>query len=113
MEQQDEPVLSAEDKSVYDFHEGSDRDEDGMQLSIDDSPRKPKKQSSTVTTGSLKMRIPGGPVAGTAELCLNQSFAAAWAKKSRQDADAQAASLPKNGIESLLKASALTNKLIE
>lgn len=57
---QDDPMLGTEDKSVYDFHEGSDRDEDGMQLSIDDSPAKSRRQSvAAATTVSLKMRLPG------------------------------------------------------
>lgn len=56
---QDDPMLGAEDKSVYDFHEGSDRDDDGMQLSIDDSPAKSRRQSASTSTGSLKVRLPG------------------------------------------------------
>lgn len=55
---QDDPMLGAEDKSVYDFHEGSDRDDDGMQLSIDDSPAKSRRQSASTSTGSLKVRLP-------------------------------------------------------
>lgn len=74
---------------MYDFHEGSDREEDGTQLSIDDNPKARKESPIPATTGSLKLRIPMTTWTKT--------------KKQRQESDVQ------NGIESLLKASALTN----
>lgn len=45
-------------KSVYDFHDGSDRDEDGFGLRIDENPTRTKKHAAN-STGSLKMRLPG------------------------------------------------------
>jgi hypothetical protein len=43
-------------KSIYDFHDESDRDEDCFNLNIDENPtpKKTKKQ-----TGTLKVRFPG------------------------------------------------------
>ncbi|XP_022901200.2 lysine-specific demethylase 7B-like isoform X1 [Onthophagus taurus] len=76
-------------KSVYDFNDDSDRDDDCFNLSIDESPRKTKKSS-----GSLKMRLPNS-----------------WGPKSKKRDDLE--DIPKNGIESLLKASALTNKFMD
>lgn len=54
----DSEMDSSTMKSVYDFHDGSDRDDDYMPLSIDESPKKTKRQAPH-TSGSLKMRIPG------------------------------------------------------
>lgn len=93
--QQDDPMFSSEDKSVYDFHEGSDRDEDGVQLSIDDSPKRSKRQTATATTGSLRVRLPAS-------------------RRFRHDtADEQTVVLPKNGIETLIRASNLTSNKYE
>lgn len=51
-------MLANSTKSVYDFHDGSDREDDYMPLSIDENPKKSKRQNQN-TSGSLKMRIPG------------------------------------------------------
>lgn len=80
---------------MYDFHEGSDRDDDGMQLSIDDSPKRTKRQNATTTTGSLRMRLPAS--VGSRQ------------RRSRHElTNEQTAGLPKNGIETLIRASNLT-----
>lgn len=99
-------LQTSNNRSVYDFHEGSDRDEDGMQLSIDDSPRRVKKQTATATTGSLRMRLPA-PV-GSRQ------------RRSRQEAttaDSQATTGPdgvaKNGIDTLIRASNVTSTKYE
>lgn len=42
-------------RSVYDFHDGSDRDEE-LGLSIDENPKKSRKGQSS---GSLKVKLPG------------------------------------------------------
>lgn len=81
------------EESVYDFHEGSDGDDDGLRLSIDDTPRKQtKRQTATVTTGSLRIRLP----------------AAVGSKPRKSRQDEQAGEVPKNGIETLIRASTLT-----
>ncbi|RZC33738.1 lysine-specific demethylase 7B [Asbolus verrucosus] len=80
--------LANSSKSVYDFHDESDRDEDCFNFTIDENPT-PKKTKNQ-STGSLKVRFP---------------------MKSKKGKDAMIdmeGDLPKNGIESLLKASALT-----
>ncbi|EFA11284.1 lysine-specific demethylase 7B [Tribolium castaneum] len=77
-------------KSVYDFHDESDRDEDCFNFTIDENPppKKSKKQSSA------KFKFPA-----------NFDEKAKKGKDPVIDIDGD---LPKNGIESLLKASALT-----
>lgn len=67
-----------------------------MQLSIDDSPKKSRKHTATATTGSLKMRLPA-PV-GSKQ------------RRSKQDATTGPGGVPKNGIETLIRASNVTNK---
>ncbi|KAK9889303.1 hypothetical protein WA026_004584 [Henosepilachna vigintioctopunctata] len=68
-------------KSIYDFHDESDRDEE-FSFTIDESPKRPKKPVSTPKSKPFK-------------------------KKGRLSLDGNS-ELPQNGIESLLKASALT-----
>ncbi|GJQ66960.1 hypothetical protein Trydic_g21906 [Trypoxylus dichotomus] len=74
-------VLPNINKSVYDFNDDSDREEDCFNLSIDESPKK--------LTWSIKN------------------------KKVRGESHLLEGEQPKNGIESLLKASALTNKYMD
>lgn len=48
--------LANSSKSIYDFHDESDRDEDCFKFTIDENPLpKNKKQG----TGTLKVRFPG------------------------------------------------------
>ena len=43
-------------KSIYDFHDDSEREEDCFNLSIDETPKKPKKITNT-SLGPLKMKL--------------------------------------------------------
>ncbi|XP_018325995.1 lysine-specific demethylase 7B isoform X2 [Agrilus planipennis] len=83
-------LISQKPKSVYDFNDDNDR-EDFDGLTIDENP--PKQ--------SIKMKIPmcSNPVK-TNKRCRNTSHGNVNS------------GLPKNGIESLLKASAFTHKII-
>lgn len=103
--QQDDSVLQASNRSVYDFHEGSDRDDDGMQLSIDDCPRRAKKQTATATTGSLRMRLPA-PV-GSRQRRSRQEATTADGQTTGPDGIAN------NGIDTLIRASNVSSTKYE
>ncbi|KAK4871652.1 hypothetical protein RN001_015776 [Aquatica leii] len=80
-------------KSIYDFHDDSEKEE-GM-LTIDENQKKPKKK--VVAPKSLvKPKTP-------TSWCMKN-------KKAKTELGVDGI-LPKNGIESLLKASVLTNKI--
>ncbi|KAF5283043.1 hypothetical protein FQR65_LT14104 [Abscondita terminalis] len=74
-------------KSIYDFHDDSEKEE-GM-LTIDENQKKTKKK---VTTSKNLVKL---------------KTATSWCMKNKK----AKTDLPKNGIESLLQASALTNKI--
>ncbi|CAH0562106.1 unnamed protein product [Brassicogethes aeneus] len=80
---QTDPAAIPEDR-IYDFHDESDRDEDCFKFTIDENPAPPPSKKIKKPAG-IKMRLP------------------VKSKKPKDNPDE-----PKNGIESLLKASALS-----
>lgn len=100
MQPSDGLVLNDPTKSVYDFHDESDRDEEGG-FTIDESPKRGKKQNTTPKPKT------GKPLAFVfiVNFCTDIIFSAK--KKNVMNVE-ENPDLPQNGIESLLKASALT-----
>lgn len=100
--------LGNSSKSIYDFHDESDRDEDCFNFTIDEnpSPKKPKKQG----TGQLKVRYPGEIAMVGVFFFLPMNLTVTKSKKNKFPIVDMEGDVPKNGIESLLKASALTTR---
>lgn len=116
-------ILPNLSKSIYDFHDDSEREDDCLDLSLDKETKDDGVKQSPISSGSLKMKLPS-MLLYLIFICLIFSLilillhshlvAATWCvKNKKREDDVDIEELPKNGIESLIKASALTNKFIE
>ncbi|KAF5276696.1 hypothetical protein FQA39_LY06500 [Lamprigera yunnana] len=86
-------ILPCSTKSIYDFHDDSDKEEEI--LMIDDNQKKTKKKA---TKNSNKLKT-------STSWCMKNK------KAKKNDLTLDDGNLLKNGIESLLEASVLTNKI--